>query len=99
MTMTFPDLISSLIEFPQLGPIRRGVEHSRPESQSHRTTHMRLGDFRHEDDDRFFLLRIELARGRVLLTTDVSDPFDDGELETETDTEEGDVLFSGPLNG
>lgn len=99
MTMPLPDLIRPLVQFPQLGPIARRIEHGRPQSQSHRTTHVRFGDLRHEDDDRILSVRVELSRRGVLLAADVADPFDDGKLESETNSKEWDVLFACPFDG
>jgi hypothetical protein len=47
-----PDDLGSTIELANGGPLRVGLEDGRAESQSHRTSEVRLADLGHEDDDR-----------------------------------------------
>lgn len=87
------------IQPPKLALLCVRLKDGRPETETHRTAHMGLGDLRHETNDRVGTVWDELGRVGLLETADVSSPFDNGNLETETDTEIGDVLLTGPLGG
>ena len=60
--VTLPDLRRAAVELAHCRPRRLGVEDGRPEAETHGAAHVRLGDFRHEDDDGVFSLGVELGR-------------------------------------
>ena len=99
MTMALPNLARAAVELADLGPrLATLLEHSRAQAKTHRTTHVRLGNLRHEDDDGLRSRRIELSRRSTRHATHVPRPLDHGELESETDAQEGNLLFTRPLD-
>lgn len=97
MPMPLPSNVPVPIQPPKLALLRVGLKDGRSKTKTHGTAHVGLGYFGHETDDRVRRVGNELGRVGLLETANVSGPFDDGDLETEADTEVWDVLLTRPL--
>lgn len=91
------DLLST-IQLTQLAALCVGLKNGCPQTETHSSSHVGLGDFWHEADDGVGSLLGQLCRVCVGQSTYVACPFDDRDLETKTYTKEGDILLTRPLD-
>jgi len=98
VTVALPSDGLATIQPAELGLLSLRLEDGGAETKTHGSTHVGLGDLGHETDDRVGSGTGELSGVGVGKTANVAGPLDNGDLETETDTEEGDLLLTGPLD-
>ncbi len=64
--VSFPDFSRAAVELPHLGPgFGTRFEYSRPQTQSHSSTHMCRRNLRHEDDSGELRFLVEFSRGSL----------------------------------
>lgn len=102
MTMSFPADFSTAVKCSNLGPFLCGWvvrEDRRPQTQTHSSSQVSLGHLGHEDDSWVLTVFYEFRRVGVLDSTDVSCKFNDGNLESQADSQVRHTIFSCPLSG
>lgn len=97
VAMSFPDLLLLPVQLAQARPFSTRLEHSRPLSKAHCTTHLSLIDLRHVDDNRLLAGLIELGAACLIHTADMPSILDHSQLHTKANTKVGNVVGTGPL--
>ena len=100
VTMALPNRRLTAIELADLAPCGTVVgKEGGTQTETHRTSHMCAADFRHVYNHGVLALWVQLRRGSLLAATHMPREFDHGELETEADTQEWDLLLARPAHG
>lgn len=97
VTVTLEDLSGLSVKLADLGPLRTRLEDGRADSETHGSSEVGGGSFRHEDDDGVGGLCGNLNRVCVLQSTDVTGVLNNRNLHSQANSQVGNVVLSGPL--